>query len=84
MALRGKVHHRVHGVLPHGLQHAAVIADVGVDKAEIRLPPQSVQAGQVARVGEGIVGNDSVSGVAARPVVHEVGADETRSPGYQQ
>ncbi len=84
MTLRGEMHDRIHGVLAQGRQHPVVVADVRVDKAEVGLPLQAVEVGEVAGIGERIVGDQPVLRVAARPVVDEIGTDKAGGAGYQQ
>ena len=58
------------------------VADVALDEgAPVR---HVVEVGQVAGVGEHVVGDDGVVGVLVHPVAHEVGADEPGAAGHEE
>ena len=84
MALSSKMHHGIDIVLAQRLQHAIIVADVSVDKTELRIIAQPIKVGLIARISEGVVGHDGVPGVIVHPVVDKVSPDESGGPRYQE
>jgi hypothetical protein len=84
MRLGGEMHHRRDLPLAEQRLHQLLRPDVAVNEREAGMLPRRLQAGQIARVGQGIQHDHLILGMPGQPIVDEVGADESGTAGYQQ
>src|SRR6267378_1305251 len=84
MRLGGEVHEGVDPFLTQQARHEGPIADVAVYESKPGLALEWREAHPVACIGERIENDQPVARVPAKPVMHEIGPDETSATGYEQ
>ena len=83
MALGREVHDHVGVLLGKEAVDRLTVADVRLDKAEIRLPEQRRERGEIAGIGELVDAHEPVVRIALAQVKQEIRADEAGAAGYE-
>ena len=83
MGLGGEVDDEVDVLFAHDRFDGPGVAQVSMDKPEVRAGLDGGEAGAVAGIGQRVEHHDPVAGVPRQPVLGEVGAKETGAAGDQ-